>query len=148
MANNLVRFDPISDIARLDPFRSLDDFFRDFRMMPALRGMEAEPRIRIDMSENDQAYLVKAEIPGVKKEDIKVSIDGNQVSLSAEVRKEEEDTSANMMRSERFYGQQYRSFTLPQEVDDTQAEARYQDGILMLTLPKRPGTGGKQLTIQ
>lgn len=148
MANNLVRFDPISEIARLDPFRNLDDFFRDFRMMPALRSMEAEPRIRIDMSENDQAYMVKAEIPGVKKEDIKVSIDGNQVSLCAEVRKEQEDTGDNMMRSERFYGQQYRSFTLPQEIDDSQAEARYQDGILELTLPKRPGTGGRQLTIQ
>jgi len=148
MANNLVRFDPISDIARLDPFRTLDDFLRDFRMMPALRGMEAEPRIRLEMSENDQAYMVKAEIPGVKKEDIKVSIDGNQVSLTAEVRQEQEDTSASMMRSERFYGQQSRCFTLPQDIDDAQAEARYQDGILELTLPKRPGTGGKQLTIQ
>ncbi len=148
MAGNLVRFDPFGDIARLDPFRNIDEIFKDFRMMPGLRGMEPEARLRVDLTETDQAYIVKAEIPGVKKDDIKVAIDGNQVSVSAEVRKEEEDTSGNLMRSERYYGQVYRSFTLPQEVDDTQAEARYQDGILELMLPKRPGTGGRQLTIQ
>lgn len=148
MASNLVRFDPIGDIARVDPFRNFDEFMKDFRMLPAMRGIEAEPRIRMDMSETDKAYCVKAEIPGVKKEDIKVAIDGNQVTVSAELRKEKEDTSGTMMRSERYYGQQYRCFSLPQEVDDAQAQAKYQDGILELTLPKRPGTGGKQLTIQ
>ena len=115
--------------------------------MPGLRGTETEPRIRMDMSETDQAYTVKAEIPGVNKDDIKVSIDGNQVSISAEVRKEEEKKSGNMMHSERYYGQQYRSFTLPQDVDDAKSEAKYHDGILELTLPKKPGTGGKQIAI-
>lgn len=148
MANNLMRFDPFGDIARFEPFRDIEELFKDFRMMPALRGLEAEPRIRMDMSETDQAYTVKAEIPGVKKDDIKVSINGNQVSISAEVRKEEDKKSGSMVRSERYYGQQYRSFTLPQEVDDTKAEAKYQDGMLELTLPKRPGTGGKQLAIK
>lgn len=148
MTNNLMRFDPFSDIARFEPFRNMEDFFRDFRMMPALRGMEAEPRIRMDVSESDQAYMVKAEIPGVKKEDIKVAIDGNQVSVSAEVREEKTQISESMIRSERYYGQQSRSFTLPQEVDDTKAEAKYHDGILELTLPKKPGTGSKQLPIQ
>jgi HSP20 family protein len=84
----------------------------------------------------------------VKKEDIKVSIDGNQVTISAETKEEKEATTAGVLRSERYYGQQYRSFSLPQEVDNTKAEAKYNDGILELKLPKRPGGGGKQLTVQ
>jgi HSP20 family protein len=148
MAGNLTRFDPFGDIARFEPLRNIDDLFRDFRMMPGWRGMEPEPRIRMDMSETDQAYMVKAEIPGAKKEDIKVSIDGNEVTISAEVQQKEETNTGNMLRSERYYGQQYRSFSLPQDVDDEKAEARYQDGVLELTLPKKPGTGGKQLSIQ
>jgi HSP20 family protein len=148
MANNLMRFDPFGDIARFEPFRNISEFFKDFRMTPGWRDLEAEPRIRMDLSETEQAYVVKAEIPGVKKEDIKVSIDGNQVAISAEVRKEEDQKNGSMVRSERYYGQQYRSFTLPQEVDDQKAEAKYQDGMLELTLPKKPGTGGKQVAIQ
>ena len=145
---NIMRFDPFGDIARLDPFRNIDDLLKDFRLTPTLRGVESEPRIRMDVSETDQAYLVKAEIPGVKKDDIKVAIDGNQVSITAEGKREEEKKSGSMIRSERYYGQQYRSFTLPQDVDDTKAEAKYQDGMLGLTLPKKPGTGGRQLAIK
>jgi HSP20 family molecular chaperone IbpA len=85
MATNLMRFfEPFSGIARFKPFRNIDEFFKDFRMMPALRGIESEPRIRMDVAETDQAYMVKAKILGVKKDDIKVAIDGNQVSISAE----------------------------------------------------------------
>lgn len=146
---NLTRFDPFSEIARLDPFRNVDDFFKEFSMMPSLRGLEAEPRIRMDVSETDQAYQVKADIPGVKKEDIKVSIDGNTVSIRAEMKEEKtEKMSGNMMRSERHYGEQYRSFTLPHEVDESKAEAKYQDGVLSLTLPKKAGTTSKQISIQ
>lgn len=148
MANNLSRFNPFSNVARFEPFRDMEEFFKDFRMMPSWRGMEAEPSIRMDVSETDQAYIVKAEIPGVNKEDIKVAIDGNQISVSAEVKREEEQKIGNMIRSERYVGQQSRSFSLPLEVDDTKAEARYHDGILELTLPKKPGTGGKQISIQ
>ena len=148
MASNLMRFDPFAEVARLDPFRSIDDIFRDFSMMPTMRGVESAPRIRIDVSETDKDYLVKADIPGVKKEDIKVSVEGNQVSVSAEVKEEKEASGAGMLRSERYYGQEYRTFTLPQEVDDQKAEAKYENGVLQLTLPKKPGTGGKQLSIQ
>lgn len=149
MAGNMMRFDPLRDIARFDPFRNMDDFFREFSVMPSLRGFDPEPRIRLDVEETDQAYQVKAEIPGVKKEDIKIAIDGNKVSISAEVREEKEEKSAgNMVHSERYHGQQYRSFTLPQDVDDTKAEAKYQDGVLSLSLPKKPGSGGKQVAIQ
>lgn len=146
--SNLRRFDPFTDIARFEPFREIEDLLRDFRVGSAWRGLEAEPRIRLDVAETDQAYTIKAEIPGVKKEDIKVSVQGSQVTLSAEIREEKNEKAENMLRSERFYGQQSRSFTLPQEVDDANAQARYQDGILELTLPKKPGTGMKQLPIQ
>jgi HSP20 family protein len=149
MASNLMRFDPFVDVARLDPFRSgIEDFFRDFSMFPTMRGMESGSRIRMDVSETEQEYTVKADIPGVQKEDIKVAIDGNQVSVSAEIKDEKETNTSGVIRSERYYGQQSRSFTLPQEVDDTKAQAKYENGVLYLTLPKKAGTGGKQLTIQ
>jgi HSP20 family protein len=146
MANNLMRFDPFRDLTRFDPFRDFDELFRDFSPA-AFRGVEATPRLRMDVSENDQEYLVKAEIPGVNKEDIKVAINGNQVSLSAEVKQEKSENEGGSLRNERYYGQMQRSFTLPQEVDDEQAQARYENGVLHLTLPKRSG-GGKQLAIQ
>jgi len=146
---NLTRFDPFREMARFDPFRNIDDFLREFSMMPTLRGLEAEPRIRLDVSETDQAYQIKADIPGVKKEDVKVSIDGNVVSIKAEVKEEKQEQMAgNMVRNERHYGELYRSFTLPQDVDEEKAEAKYQDGVLSLTLPKKAGTASKQISIQ
>ena len=96
----------------------------------------------MDVSGDEKGYRVKAEIPGVKKEDIKVSIDGNQVSITAEVKKEtEEKKGETVIRSERYYGNQFRAFTLPYDVDQGKAEAKYEDGLLNLTLPKKePGT--------
>ncbi len=146
---NLTRFDPFSDMIRFDPFRNMDDFFKEFSMMPSLRGMEAEPRIRMDVAETEQSYQIKADIPGVKKEDIKVAIDGNVVSIRAETKEEkEEKMEGNMMRKERHYGECYRSFTLPQDVDESKAEAKYMDGVLSLTLPKKAGGSTRQINIQ
>lgn len=146
MANSLMRFDPFRDIARFDPFREFDDLFRE--LTPGSWRGDAAPRIRMDVTENDHAYTVHAEIPGVHKEDIKVAINGNQVSLTAEIKEEKSGGAGGMLRNERFYGQLHRSFTLPQEVEDDQAEAKYENGVLRLTLPKRVGSGGKQLTVQ
>jgi HSP20 family protein len=145
MASNLTRFDPFGDFARLAPLRAIDEMFRDL----APRGMmQNEPTIGLEVSETDQAYLVKAEIPGVKKEDIKVDVRGNRVSISAETRREsEQKEGARILRSELYYGQQSRSFTLEQDVDDAKAEAKYADGILELTLPKRAAGGGSKLEI-
>ncbi|MGZ3236016.1 MAG: Hsp20/alpha crystallin family protein [Burkholderiaceae bacterium] len=154
MAQNLMRFDPFGDLMRVDPFRGIDDVFREFAMLPSLRSASAlEPmsRIRMDISETDKNYEIKADIPGVKKEDIKVAVDRNQVTISAEVKEEKEESQksgAGMVRSERYYGQMYRSFVLPQEVDDAAAEAKYENGVLMLSLPKKAdGGGAKQLAI-
>ena len=150
MANSLMRLDPFRDLARFDPFRDVDEMFRDFA--PAVwRNIDNAPRMRMDVTENEKEYVVQAEIPGVQKEDIKVAINGNQVSLTAEIKEEKnagDGGKSGALRNERYYGQLQRSFTLPQEVDDDQAEARYENGVLHLLLPKRVGTGGKQLAIQ
>lgn len=149
MAGNITRFDPFKELARSDPFRNIDDFFRDFALAPSLRGLDVEPRIKMDVSETDQNYQIKAEIPGAKKEDIRVSVDGNQVSISAEIKEEKEvKEEGKVVRSERYFGQQSRVFTLAHEVEEDKAEAKYQDGILSLTLPKKAGGGTKQISIQ
>lgn len=140
---NLTRFDPFNEIARFEPFRGFDDLLRDFSLKPALRELQAEPRIRMEVTESDNAYTVKAEIPGVKKEDIKVDIDKNQVTISAESRREsEQKEGANVVHTERYYGQQFRSFTLAHDVDEEKTVAKYQDGVLELNLPKRASSGG------
>lgn len=148
MANNLTRFDPFNDIARFEPFRGSENFFRDFHLKPALRDFDAEPRIKMEVTETDQSYTVKADIPGVKKEDIKIDIDRNQVSISAETKSEtEEKEGETIVRSERYYGQQYRSFALAHEIDEAKAVAKYQDGVLELSLPKKAGNSGKRLVV-
>jgi HSP20 family protein len=149
MAGNLTRFDPFNELARFDPFRNMDDLFREFSIMPSLRGFEPEPRIRLDVEEAGNAYVVKADLPGVKKEDIKIAVEGNRVSISAECKREKEEKGdGNIVRSERYFGHQQRSFTLPQEVDDAKAEASYSDGVLSLTLPKKAGAASKQIQVQ
>ncbi|MFI4939302.1 MAG: Hsp20/alpha crystallin family protein [Burkholderiales bacterium] len=147
MANNLMRFNPFSNISRFEP-SGFEDFFRDLRLMPALREFEADPHIKVEVTESDKDYTVKADIPGVKKEDIKVDIEGNQVSISAEVKKEtEEKEGKTVVRSERYYGKQYRSFTLAHDIDEAQSVAKYQDGVLELTLPKMTKKQGKKIVV-
>jgi HSP20 family protein len=142
----ITRFDPFGELVRLDPLR---DFEAAFRVPRAVwRDAPEVPEIRMDVSEDPRAYRVKAEIPGVKKEDIRVSIDGNQVSVGVEVRSSKEDRKGEtILRSERYLGSRYRTFSLPQEVDEARAEARYEGGVLELVLPKKEGGGAKQLTV-
>ncbi len=143
---NLTRYDPFGDLTRFEPFRNFDDMFKGFMVRPVLREME--PEIKMDVAEDDKAYTVRAEIPGVKKDDIKVAVEGNQVSISAEVKKEKEEKEGKkVIRSERYYGKVYRSFSLDHDVDQNAVKAKYSDGMLELTLPKKPGTAGKEITI-
>lgn len=145
---NITRFDPFRELARLEPFGDIDDLFKGFMWRPVFRGLEAEPQIKIDVSENDKAYTVKAEIPGVKKEDIHVSVEGNCVSISAEVKKEtEEKEGKKLIRSERYYGKVYRGFSLDQDVDQGMAQAKYADGVLEVTLPKKAGSAAKKIAV-
>lgn len=148
MASYLTRFEPFSDLARFEPFGRLDDMFRDLQLKNAWRDLEQAGQIKVDVTENEQAYTVKAEIPGARKEDIKVDIEHNQVSIAAETRRESEQKKGDtVVRSERYYGQQYRSFTLANDIDDEKAIANYQDGVLVLTLPKRGGSTSRKVKI-
>jgi HSP20 family protein len=145
---NITRYDPFGDLARMDPFGDLNDFYKGFALRPVYRGADIEPQIKVDVSEDRDAYIVKAEVPGAKKEDIKVSIDVNRVSITAEMKKEKEEKEGkNVIRSERYYGKASRTFTLDQEVDQNGAKARYVDGVLELMLPKKPSSAAKQVAI-
>jgi HSP20 family protein len=138
---NITRLSPTSD--------ALDDLFRGFFMRPVRFEEQPEIQIRMDVSEDANAYKVLAEIPGVKKEDIHVSIDGNQVSISAEVKNEKEvKEGERLLRSERYFGSAARSFSLAQDVDESAAQAKYTDGVLELTLPKKAVAASKRLVIQ
>lgn len=151
MANHLIQRDALNPLGRFDPFSDMEEFMHDF-FAPAMRGVRnvGNGRMRVDIAETEQAYQVQADLPGVNKDDIKVSIDGNRVSISAELKDERvsRDGGGKVVRSEREYGQQYRSFVLPHEVDEAGAQARYENGVLLLDLPKKEGTGGRQLAIQ
>lgn len=136
----------MNPMTRYDP---LDDFFRGFFVRPVEMGSSAEaPAIKIDVKEQEHAYLVHAEMPGIRKEDIHVTIDGPTVSISAE-RKQEKDVKEGerVLRIERYFGKVARSFQLGQDIDDANAGAKFTDGVLELTLPKRAATQSKRLTI-
>jgi HSP20 family protein len=144
----------MASITRYDPFNDLvDDFFKGYLVRPVAyenggRG-EVLPRIKVDVAEKNGAYKVTAELPGVKKEDIHVAIDGAQVTLSAEIKQEKEASQdERVLHTERVFGKVTRSFTLPQEVDESKAEARFRDGVLELTVPKKQAAARKQISIQ
>jgi len=137
-------------LKRYDPFDDLDDIFKGLWLRPMRvdLDMPKQLQIKLDVKSNDGAYTVAAELPGVKKDDIKVDIDGNRVTISAEVKKEsEEKKGEDVIRSERYYGALTRSFLLDAEVDEAKADAKYADGILKLTLPKKIAVAKKRLAV-
>ena len=141
---NITRYDPFSDI--------VDDLFKGFFVRPvgydARAGFDA-PRLKVEVTEKNGGYQVTADLPGVKKEDIHVDIDGAQLTLTAEVKREKEAAEGErVLHSERVFGKVSRSFTLPQEVDEAKAEAKFRDGVLELTLPKKAAVARKQISIQ
>jgi HSP20 family protein len=142
-----------AEMGNLARYNAFDDAFGDlmkgFFVRPLTFEGQPEVQIKIDVNENDKAYSVHADIPGVKKDDIKVDIDGNTVSIRAEVKKSSEEKEGDkVLRSERFEGMAQRSFTLPLEIDAGNAVAKYESGVLDLTLPKKEGAGAKTLTVR
>jgi len=131
-----------------------DDFLKDFAPGFYVRPLHGDPlptpaQIRVDVKESDKAYTVQAEVPGVSKDEIHVTIDGNVVTLRAEVKQADTQTSdEKVLRSERYYGAVARSFQLAAEIDQTQAKAKYESGVLTLTLPKKAAGGSQRLTIE
>ncbi len=146
---NINRYDAFSDV--------FDDFFKGFLVRPVASPSAIDRnelgdvvrRARIDVTEQNGEYKVLAELPGVKKEDIKVEVDGDQVSISAESRVEREAKDGErLLHSERYYGRLARVFRVGQEVDPARVSAKYENGILELTLPKKESTAAKQITVQ
>ena len=129
---NITRFNPLED-AFENLFRGVPGWLPN----PETRA-PAPMQFRMDVTENDKAYQVLAELPGVKKEEISITISGNDVAVSAEVKHEKDvESGETVLRAERYYGKIQRAFALGQEVDEATAQARYNDGVLELNLPKR-----------
>jgi HSP20 family protein len=130
----------------------LDDLFPEFfrRFARPLSLTEDTPAdIRVDITESDKDYQVRAEIPGAKKDDIRVTVDGNFVSISAEVKKErEEKTGDRVLLKETYFGSASRGFSLAHEIDDKAVVAKLENGILNLTLPKSQAAGARPIAIQ
>ena len=143
---NISRFDP-----RADVFGDLvDDLFKGFVVRPVYtESRDTNARVKVDVAEKNGAYLVHAELPGVKKEDIQLTIDGAQVTLAAEIKREKDLAEGErVLHTERVYGKVSRSFMLPQEIDEAAAQAKFADGVLELTLPKKAAAARTQITIQ
>ncbi len=140
----------MANLARINVVdNALDEMLRGFFVRPQNAEAAAPAQLRIDVAETEAAYTVRAEIPGVKKDEIQVAIDGNQVEISAEVKNEREvKEGEKVLRTERYFGRVYRAFVLGQDIDDAATEARYVDGILELTLPKKASAKVKRITIQ
>ena len=140
----------MANITRFDPFNEMDDLFKGLFVRPMRFDLEmpGEVKVKMDVTKADDSYTVKAEMPGIKKEDIQVSIDGNQVTISGEVKREsEEKKGEEVIRSERYYGKVSRSFSLPHEVDEARAVAKYGDGVLNLKLPMKVKATSKKLVV-
>jgi len=143
----------MANITRYSPFDELfNEIGKGFWVKPLAFPSGTELSIKVDVKEDEKSYTVRADIPGVKKEDIQVDVDGNVVSLRAETRRETESEKEakkgeKVIYSERSYGMASRSFTLPAEVDSKGAKAEYKDGVLNLTLPKKSNGGGKRIAI-
>jgi HSP20 family protein len=140
----------MANLTRYNPFdETFDDLFKGFFVRPmSLDNPPTTAQVRMDVAEDDGAYTVYAEIPGVKKDDINVTIDGNQVAITADVKPNQQDKGEKVLRSERFYGKVYRAFSLAQDVDEASAQAKYNDGVLELRLPKKAAVSARKLSIQ
>jgi HSP20 family protein len=138
---NITRFMPIED-AFANMLRGSPAW------LPNPEARESAPmKFRMDVTENDKEYQVLAELPGLKKEEISITIDGNEVSVCAEVKQEDVRDGETVLRAERYYGKIERAFALGQEVDEATAEAKYNDGVLQLTLPKKTVATAKKLAV-
>ena len=138
---NITRFNPLED--------AFDNLFRGLPMwVPAPERRAAQPaQFRMDVTENDKEYQVLAEMPGVKKEDISITINGSEVSVSASKQETVVKNGDTVLCAERSYGTIKRAFSLGQEVDEALAQAKYNEGVLELTLPKKTAAAAKRLAV-
>jgi len=139
---NLVTYDPFAETG-------LDELFRGFFAPVRFEGGRTPTMIKMDVMETDDGYKVHAEMPGVKKEDVNVEIEGNRVTITGETRREKDTKDGDkMLRTERYYGNVYRAFTVPAELNEALSEAKFADGILELKLVKKMPVAGKKLAVK
>lgn len=142
------RWNPIGSLARMDPFLDIEDLLRGFGTRSTLeRQYERALDMRLDVNEDDRNYTVNVDMPGVKKDDIDIAVEGNQVSIRAEVKRQKSSGKDKEIYNERYSGQAYRSFSLPGEIDSANAKAAYDGGVLTLVLPKKAGATTRHLAI-
>jgi HSP20 family protein len=139
---SITRFNSLGD--------TLDDLFRGFLVRPlSVDGDRDAMPFRVEITEKDNAYVLRGDLPGVKKEDINVSVEDDTVAITAEARTEKAvKDGERVLRSERYYGKLYRAFTLGQAVEEDGVQAKFADGVLELTLPKKAVAQAKRITIQ
>jgi HSP20 family protein len=149
--NNLVRWDPFGEIDRMD--RTLDRMVRRALSgwsRPVLEGEKVEWLPAANISETDKEYLIRAELPAVKKEDVKVTVDGGMITIAGERKQQKEDKGEKYHRIESSYGSFVRSFTLPDDVNTDAIRCEDKDGVLTVHLPKSEISKSKpkQITVQ
>ena len=148
----LARWNPFREVGPFAMFPEVESFFSELPFRSVMSRYEPVPTMRMDIVEDTTGYTVKAELPGMKKEDIVVSIDGNNISINAQARHEKEvkeggKEEGKVLCSERYYGSVSRMVTLPFDIDPAKSEATYEEGVLTLVLPKAAGVEAKRLAI-
>ncbi len=126
---------PLQDLKR-EMDRIWQEFFGKTYVPEKWEGVEWAPAV--DVSETDDAVIVKVDVPGVKPEDMEISLSDNVLVIKGEKKREEEEKKENFYRMERYYGSFMRAIQLPCEVQEDKVEARYKDGVLKIVLPKKP----------
>lgn len=144
---NMIRWNPLKSLSGIDRFPDFDDLLRG-NFPRHWAAADVAPDMRIDVTESDGSYKVRADIPGVEKNDIEISINDNQITITAEVRREKHRKEGERdIVTERSFGQAFRSFTLPASVSSDKAEAHYENGVLTLTLPKKDNGSARKLKV-
>ena len=136
-------------LIRWEPFREMDELFRPYLPMfgRTRRGAEEVWSPTSNISETDKEYLIKAELPEVKKEDVKVELADGVITISGERKQEKESKDENVLRVESFYGTFSRSFSLPDNVDASAIKAECKDGVLRVHVPKKEPSQPKAISI-
>lgn len=144
----VVRRNPFSEIEALGPWTGFADWRRSMPEVFAERARVGQIVPAIDVTESDQQYLVSAEIPGVKKDDLEIEVQDRAVTIRGEKKSEREKSDEKARRLERAYGAFSRSFTLPEDADDTKIDASFEDGVLKVAIAKRPEAKPQQVAIK
>jgi HSP20 family protein len=136
-----------------DPFDLMTDFQNEMnrlfhRSLHKKNGWEKTFEPEVDLVEEKDSFIVKADIPGIKKEEMDIKVEGRLLTLKGERKEEKETKEKNYYASERFYGAFTRMIELPTDVKADQVKATYKDGVLEITLPKTEGAKAKQVTVE